>query len=711
MDNPHSAQATSKSIKNWKHLNNLQKKRREEIVPSSHLTMTPLSELAKTTTNNPAQSQPSRETASSIERAESYLFFPDANSDSPELRDSLPSTRDDPLLLTTESLSLSKALSEERHSPAETRATATFVAPYHSESQQLQTTSGRLVDKSEILVRLGFGDHEVGDVLITQFPHWLKAILVNLKDGHLLKLHFEHSLVVTASQFVDVTTSWPSDTVAIGGIKPFDDTLSSATSLSQHLKRYESAAIWEHPDPTNTIGFVLYCPDSDSWRRHADAPKTKGCPLLLEARNRAQRNQRPVPVLRKLDAAETGPQISQTLPASLEPPNQSLPQPNLDADVALQVTVPEESTNTKQRIPTRDPRQRRESRTETITSGPDVSLEGGAMDLDETVVKHDMSNRAWTVTEDFHALTTSASASLGKPTSVYIAFTEQHPQQGEAMKKWAAKHTSLRFIYLDKDGQGDWNLFRSSNNTALLLFHKDCPSFCMLKDFHHLLARDNTSHYNVSWDDRGEYTFTRLLLRSTVFLVTEYSIIMFPQDTILALKWLKQDLKKKSTTKLMVRPNIRAWLQHTALAQEDDQKKEQLFDILVLLLDLSSVADVTIGGDIERLEFLTIGTSDHPDMLNTIVPLPTLANYDSSPSAPTDKKAISSRDDVLVNHFIYWSVTNATNYRRFFALDDLQARKDVEKGWKPEGSEHIKFYRPDAFMKKFNRNEIEEGKA
>jgi hypothetical protein len=304
----------------------------------------------------------------------------------------------------------------------------------------------------------------------------------------------------------------------------------------------------------------------------------------------------------------------------------------------------------------------------------------------------------WTVATDFHSLIGGSSTSSGKPW-VFIAYAEQHPAQADAARKWAGKHTIGRLVYTDLDGTSDWNDFRENPNNKLVLFHEDNPNFCTLKDFSHLLGRDNVTCYNVSWTTEAnvaKYTFSRLFPRGTVLLLPEWTIVKHPKESVFALEWFMQHSKSKYW-KVMVRPNVRDWLQQTALDCEDSEKAKELYEVLRLLFKLSAGPDVTIARFADHADSLGIGLSRDLELNNFIVPLRTLPGYDDSPEADSSVEAISERDEKLMNHFIYWSVMNSKSSRKFIAVDDPQGRMGKGAG-KPNGAEHIKFWKPEAFM-------------
>ena len=707
-------------FKNLQHMNRAQKRLNAERTPVEALQLKPLADLGTSTTQEPDCKLPPKV------RDDSPLFFPDTNR--VDHHDCIEGGRkqisDDGSLFSGEgSPSLTTNLADAVPPPGVIVNPRPPIAPFEPPSA-IRTKTGRFFKKDEILVRLKFGAHDAGDVLVLHFPPWLKSMIVGLKKADLLLLHFEQSMIFDDAEFAEISRSWPLKAAAVGGIQPYPDTAASIVELARYLEEHDIAALWEYPDEDSTLGLILYSPRAKSWSRYARQAGLQECPLLLEARNRAYQGSKAASIRPKQVAVpEPRPDLAMSQPRQAITSDRLLIPTPLDQaqPLSLDTAVPT-SGNTISITPsietpglTRDPRKARAIDL-VYRAVPDekhfaVSVHSPLDGSDAKQTNEQPKELDWSVNADFRLMTKTGTSSSGKA-FVYVAFAEQHPQQAEAMKNWAGKHTSSRFVYTDADGESDWDDFRSGSNTALLLFHEDYPNFCMLKDMYHLLGRDNVVCYSVSWSTESKevkYSFSRLFPRGSVLLLTEYTITKHPQEAAFALEWFNQHSKKKGWM-VMVRPNVRAWLQQTALENEDDEKAKQLFEILRLLFKMSSVPDVTIGDDVDRKDFLGIGNSQQWEKDNFIVPLPQLPGYDSSPSAEESAAAISKRDDLLLNHFIYWSIMNASSYRRFIALDDLQARKGMEKGAaKPEGAEHIKFWKPDAFMRDQQKNKSSEG--
>ncbi len=694
-------------------MNNAQKRLDAERTPMTALQLKPVAELGTVSTRESEYSLPP-----SSERGGSPHFFPETKrGNSPQRNDAnhMQPAPNGPLYSSLAG-SPPREVSASGLPPAPPAAanSGAAITPFKP-AKTIRTNSGRIFKNDEILVHLKFEDRDVGDALVAQFPPWLKTMMLSLKEEKALLLCFEHCLVFSAIEFFEVSRSWPPKTEAIGGIKPFADTTDSITSLAQYLQDHDLTALWEYPGEDETIGLVLYSPRAKSWSRHAREPNLRGCPLLLEARNRAYRGNKPISVRT----------TQVVMPGARGDPPSSLPTQGIFSNPwnAPFRPIPTRPLN-PMHVLSEHHEYGSESRpdlhsgvcslhpawqylvTNTLAVLDDglAADEHGARFRESSVTKQAIGHADeldWSVKADFRSMTKTASSSTGK-VFVYIAFAQQHPRQAKAMKDWAGKHTSPRFVYNDADAESEWDDFRSGTNTALLLFQKDNPSFCMLKEVYNLLGRDNVACYNVSWAQESKevkYSFSRLFPRGSVLLLTEYTITRHPMEAAFAMEWFRLHAKKKGWM-VMVRPNVRAWLQQKALECEDDEKAKRMFEVLRLLLRMSSITDVTVGDDVDPEDFLGIGNSGESEKDNFIVPLPPLAGYDTSSSAGGSTEAISKRDDLLLNHFIYWSIINASSYRRFIALDDLQARKGTGKGAaKPEGAEHIKFWKPETFMR------------
>jgi hypothetical protein len=167
---------------------------------------------------------------------------------------------------------------------------------------------------------------------------------------------------------------------------------------------------------------------------------------------------------------------------------------------------------------------------------------------------------------------------------------------------------------------------------------------------------------------------------------------------VTTLQWFKTKSKDKgSAWQIMVRPRIRAWLQHKAVTSTDAEKQQTFFDILGWLHRLSSLRDVTIPDHSESLEHL--GISDSEDE-NSIVPLPSIVGYDDAVTAESDAKSVLERDELLVKHFVYWSITDACRVsRRFIVLDDHKAKMAKTGGMKVNAG-HVRFSPPGQLLSK-----------
>lgn len=556
---------------------------------------------------------------------------------------------------------------------------STYEPPSLPQKAIIRTTGGRVFTQQEILIQFHFGDHDLGDVLILNFPKWLKAALVRLKGkgSAQLPLRFDQALIFKAQDFARISSHWPSEPLPIGVIKPYPDTAPAIWDLSTYLEHENCAVIWEHPKPDDTIGFLLYSPNAPGWKWRLTRPSTtnmREVPLVLEAVSRARRGERPTPVPRQ--------HIQPTMLSSQTPPSMCQPAPTLTSARPIQQN---------RRASTHDA-----GFTGLVVHSPPVTQTEALVPTDHITTD----DRSWTVAADFKSLMDGSSSQSNTKPFVFIAFKRFFPEQGKALRTWAASHTSSRFIYADDDDDGCGSLedFRCSKNPAIFLFHDAVTNFCELRDLWQLLGRENVFCYNVSWtppEDGSElvsYGFSKLFPSGSALLVTERMMIEYGRETIAALDWFKRNAKKE-TWQIMVRPRVRGWLQQKAIQTHDPEKQQRLFDILGCLYRLSSYRDVTIADHNDRLEDL--GVSQEPQDVNYIVPLPVLKGYDDSEDAAGDPGSLSQRDDVLVQHFVHWSMTEACKVsRRFIVLDDNQAK--LAKGKVEAG--HVRFAMPDAFV-------------
>jgi hypothetical protein len=152
----------------------------------------------------------------------------------------------------------------------------------------------------DTFIHLHFGMHGLGTVTVSNFPKFLRATFHRLRQRG-MPLHFDQDLVFTAQNFADASSMWPIKTLAIAAVRPMTEAMDNVRGLAEYLERTNCAAIWEHPDPDDTIGFMLYPPTARGWagRLIGLNVDVSNALLVIEARNRAPMGQRPIPLPRQ----------------------------------------------------------------------------------------------------------------------------------------------------------------------------------------------------------------------------------------------------------------------------------------------------------------------------------------------------------------------------------------------------------------------------
>jgi hypothetical protein len=169
-------------------------------------------------------------------------------------------------------------------------------------------------------------------------------------------------------------------------------------------------------------------------------------------------------------------------------------------------------------------------------------------------------------------------------------------------------------------------------------------------------------------------------------LLTEDVLLTKPAIAVDVLEWFNATFgSKKIPEKLVVRPNVRAFLEHrfTEVAKDHDQSHvKALINLLQKVNELLPFGDVTVPGATNRLAAAPGGE----DLLDAagFLPFPYLPDFDDSPAVPVDADAVAERGRFLVDYLTNLSVAEADQHRRFLVLHGGNYSP-------PPNSEHIIF--------------------
>ena len=666
--------AKGTKFRNLSHMNNSQKKAsRADIAPQ----MTNLIAPSEISRREPAHILPSTPGAA---RQDSLLFFE-------SWPDSAEPLAQSPVHQVSSNANPRNAdwLEARQSGTGEAAVDTNRVAPGHS---LMSTKSGRQWTFEEVLVQLSLGDHRIGDVKLAGLPPWLRRLLLDLKIGSELRLHFQQDFVLNRQEFGSLTATWPLSERAYGEVQPFEDTYEACDSLATYFEQHDVGAIYSHPDPVSSIALILHSSSQPRWRKANYTPLTGKMPrLLLGVRNRALKDQIPPPMMPPQLRPLSRPMGISLLPEILaEQPKQPLDEENLPTP-AQNMTLAEFGVDSP-------------------ALAQPLAMEDGdtapSKVIEDQPPKPDLASKEtdWICDLNHRLMVSTTSA---RP-FVYIAFGDSSSDQAEAVQLWAEKFTSKRLIFVEKEGLDEWREFCDtcgSNSPALIIFG-DETAFCKLKSLGMLLGKfDGLSCFRLSWRPPGaqtspRYVQTRIFSRGTVLLLTEATLSQ-PALSQEILAWFEKHSKSKSKSwRLMLRPNVRAWLQHKALQGEDNDIGRHYLDVLVQLHKLSSVIDVTaVGNGLDRLRSLESMVSSRTEKSEDfIIPMPLLTNYDSSPSAGHSTAA--QRDEILLRHFVGWSALNVFNHRRFMVIDGQGARQGRDETIY-DNAHHIVFRTPEQF--------------
>ena len=553
----------------------------------------------------------------------------------------------------------------------------------------------RTLEKDEVLVQMSFGEHEVGDVKIRHLPTSLRVALIRTKKEHKLPICFDNDKTYPFRDFHNSIRTRPRGILATATIVPYADTSVAVTRLAEHLEKHDAVSIWQHPDPREELCLVLYSPFAPSWPNAGDLAPAQNTPCLL-----LQVRRGPLNIDTQAKHVEnTAPSTKDSLmpldgttTSALVPESDRQHAPNLSTrtsiDQAMQGTSSLGATSLIKS--TANPALGTKPVNTAKTSSNDhvndlVKETSTALRLDSP--EEDNLSQDWTFSADLKVLTRSSAVGPW----IFVAIPSRYETQIQAIKAWADEQTSKRFIFTEAN---EWDTFeiqlRGSRLTGLVFFHSGERSYCELKGLGMLLQGERLQCHSVSWETsasrKATYATTRLFPRGTATFLSEHAMAHSPRDTLFALDLFHRHSSQAPYWRLMVRPNIRAWLQQKAVdSGADDSRRDAFYEMLNLIHKLSPIlTDVTIDPDGVRMELLDVEET-------LIVPMSKLNGYDGSKDADSSDEAIQQRDDILLMHFMAWTNDNVMTFRRFAAIDERCARN------RPSQSEHIVFWSPQGF--------------
>jgi hypothetical protein len=271
---------------------------------------------------------------------------------------------------------------------------------------------------------------------------------------------------------------------------------------------------------------------------------------------------------------------------------------------------------------------------------------------------------------------------------VYISFSKEHPKQAEALRKWAAEHTTKRSVFNDDEWQDFLKV--KAEVPKLLLFLEGSNAFDSLHSFTDIVFRSGTICHSVSWKIRGmtgsvAYEFSPLFPGGNFYLLTEKVLLKHPKMAADFLTWFQDMLKAKpqSRDKIMVRPSVQRHIEEVLKAEHmgANSRLQDLYTILETIRGLSPICDITVPGTTARMAD-PLGLQKRPAPF---------ASFPLLPGEYTDEPDLERRDAWLLQHYVGESIRAASSYRRFTVLHC----GNMQKG---DFSEHISFRSIKGFL-------------
>ncbi|RMZ77930.1 hypothetical protein DV738_g4188, partial [Chaetothyriales sp. CBS 135597] len=575
------------------------------------------------------------------------------------------------------------------------------------------------LNSTDVVVQLSIGSRKIGPVTLTGLPTWLRNNLLSLKDRNPLALHFKEDFVLNWQQYQKISSGWlpPKPDLDYATVHPFAQAEAASSALAQQLEESDCGAIWVHPNPEKTFVLVLHASTLSHWRQnpyqHIAAKPRR---LLVAVRNRVGKGQlaRPLvipsrPPERRLGisapepglhsqihatgASSTESKVPQetredaSIPAQLSPNGQNMPLNHAGVGSTSNDTIPG-ITNEKVVV--------------TVSRKSQSSLEVGDTS--------NMTNTWGTMCDlDYSSMTPWKESTMP---FIYIAFGSRYPNEAQEVAKWCAKHTSARLIFVEGQDHHEWQEFYKmcGNKVALTLFSDDAE-FCNLPSFGSLLGKYNVADFvssRLSWQTSNsqlpKYLATPIFNHGTAMLFTE-AAMKHTAAALTCMEWFRSESEGKSNRwRVMVRPNIRAWLTRQALHATDDDSTTHYLGLLAVLSELMPCVDVTepdnntnMSSSLEK-----ILTRTGKSKSNYVIPLAHIPGYDASPEA--DEAQTGRRDEILLSHFVGWSALSVDCHRRFLVVEG----DDPEESQTPEiyaHAHHIVFKKVTDFAGEREKSE------
>ena len=491
----------------------------------------------------------------------------------------------------------------------------------------------------------------------------------------------------------------------IAAIEPYDDTRQATESLIQHLEGNNLGAIWEYPDPGETLILVLYCSGASGWRHLERSP-------LLGSTSRLH-----LAVLNKVP----GVSLEEHLPRSSQavPQQQNTRPVQPEADVLrtqLRLSTSNHAIDqfqslTKLVTPMTITSPTRIGMTPLQTSkSPDLTERRAPMLFEETeewTPSTPAANSQVTFSANYDDMVNGLDRSKGKP-RVFISFAKSHPSEAMAVKEWLTQHLPARLVFSD-DQDGDWSEFTEDTNTlpGIILFHDSYPCYSEMPRLFKRFRSASTFCYNLRFHQTGRvkqgHTITRLFPRGNVLCMTEDTIINHPEAGLSAMQWFgRGSFNKEQYWRLVLPPDSASLilLRANAAQGEGERIYMKMLELLQnLRLRWSEVSSTRRQQHEDPERFIKdMSCVEDDQLIMSPKGLPGYGDWNNTEMKPD---AISYRDRNLLGFFAGWSALHASKYRQFTVIDANHTNR-TEKY-----SCHIWFRQPAAYLEDYKKRPSE----
>ncbi|KIV87082.1 hypothetical protein PV11_02652 [Exophiala sideris] len=514
------------------------------------------------------------------------------------------------------------------------------------------------------------------------------------------------------SQFLLNLDRYP---VALGAIEPYEDTRQPIASLAEHLETNNLGAVWENA--TEGYVMVLYSCKAPAWSGHGqrEVPGSESR-LHIMVRNK-------LPGFHVEDWVSELEAATSSKDSTVEADTGTTSNGStMQWEAAMRPRDPVNQRDTLQRLVTERNAMSKHlgayvgSPSETLTMNKDRSnstrspitpITPGSPAQQDSPLPHGLSDQAAMGPSFQTQVTFSANfKQLVNPDRekkrpiFYIAFAQSHPAEAQAITKWLTEDqaVSARYIYTDAEKTA-WSDMRDETNlsktkSGIVLFLEGTQAYCDLR----YLAKwvKKLACFSISLPQPGSFmssSISRLFPRGMVLFITEYTMMEFPEEVLIAMRWFEEQSRgKEKTRKLGLVPNVKEWILSRALVC-DKHIQETYLGMLRLIYRFETQTLNAWHGSLRDADPDRYVTGEKPgDEDGVLLSVPQLPGYANVGSLTMDTKNVATRDCTLIQYFCGWAALRVNKYRSFDLLDDHQTNEMTPHSW------HVAFRKPMAFV-------------